>query len=183
MAPVLDRHIHANNRFCLIKSKARCTKKANATPACAIVANEFKEDAGKSLLHSTHYARNKIWHAPCFTALAQSRLPACDHSRLTQNKKGKTMNEQARIELIRLLARFKLQVRRQLDQTVDLYQLEHDTTYARSRLAAIEDLADDEELLVMVLRLRELLLPEAAPVIQQPPAPAASARYMYGARS
>lgn len=93
------------------------------------------------------------------------------------------MNEQTRIELIRLLARFKLQVRRQLDQTVDLYQLEHDPAYAKSRLAAIEDLADDEELLIMVLRLRELLQPATAPVIQPPPAPAASARYMYGARS
>lgn len=67
-------------------------------------------------------------------------------------------------ELPRLLARFKLQLRRLLNQAVDLEKMARDPEYARIRLAEVEDLADDEELLVMVLRLRDLLCPvEVAP--------------------
>lgn len=96
------------------------------------------------------------------------------------------MDEPSRIELIRLLAKFKLQVRRQLNQTVDLYQLENDVAYARDRLSEIEDEADDEELLVMVLHLRELLVPRSAPTITSAHPITASApekRYLFGARS
>ena len=95
-------------------------------------------------------------------------------------------------ELPRLLARFKLQVRRLLNQTVDLEKLARDSDYARLRLAEVEDQADDEELLVMVLRLRDLLCPQevAPPPEPEPPVvavdvvpPRALTRdYRFGAR-
>ena len=88
------------------------------------------------------------------------------------------MSEQE-IETVRLLARFKLQVRRNFDRAVDLKALSEDRAYAESVLSEIEDLAEDEELLVMVLRLRERLLapppePAQAPVAPAPLAPAAA---------
>ncbi len=92
------------------------------------------------------------------------------------------------LETARLLARFKLQVRRTLDQSVNLEQLAHDPDYAKARLAEIEDAAEDEELLVMVLRLRALLLPPpvATAPVAPAPEPAASQEtrnYKFGARS
>lgn len=97
------------------------------------------------------------------------------------------MNEE--IELLRLLARLKLQVRRELDQSVDLDKLKNDPEYARSRLTEIEDATSDEDLLVLVLRLREMLLPRQ-PVIAKPASVTESAvhaepqqRYLFGARS
>lgn len=62
-------------------------------------------------------------------------------------------------EYARQLARFKLAVRRQLSQSVDLERLVQDPIYAQARLAEIEEIADDEDLLVMVLTLRHKLLP------------------------
>ncbi|MEN3374141.1 hypothetical protein [Dechloromonas sp. ZS-1] len=67
------------------------------------------------------------------------------------------------LEIAQLLARFKLQVKRTLAQSVDLEKLTRDPAYARQRLAEIEEDAADEGLLVMVLRLRDLLLPPASP--------------------
>lgn len=91
------------------------------------------------------------------------------------------------LETARLLARFKLQVRRTLDQSVNLEQLANDPAYAKTRLAEIEDAAEDEDLLVMVLRLRALLLPAVAPaptVATTEPAPSQETRtYKFGARS
>lgn len=94
-----------------------------------------------------------------------------------------------KIEHARLLARFKLQVRRQLGQSVDLDRLVQDAEYARTRLAEIEDLADDEELLVMLLTLREQILPRSAanasappPEVAVPPKTAESRNYKFGAR-
>jgi len=66
-----------------------------------------------------------------------------------------------RLEKAQLLARFKLMVKRTLGQTVDLERLAREPLYARERLAEIEEAALDEDLLVMVLRLRDLLLPVA----------------------
>lgn len=93
------------------------------------------------------------------------------------------------LETTRLLARFKLQVRRALDQSVNLDQLANDPAYAKARLAEIEDAAEDEDLLVMVLRLRALLLPPP-PVVAAPAAPVAepapsqeTRNYKFGARS
>ncbi len=95
-------------------------------------------------------------------------------------------------ELPRLLARFKLQVRRQLNQSVDLEQLSRDSEYARTRLGEIEDLADDEELLVTLVRLRDLLCPTASlpaqtalpPEAETPdPVPKTTRNYQFGARS
>lgn len=80
-------------------------------------------------------------------------------------------------ELPRLLSRFKLQVRRLLNQQVDLEKLTREPEYARQRLAEIEDLAEDEELLVLVLRLRDLLFP---PEVQTPPRPSPSRRRWRG---
>lgn len=96
----------------------------------------------------------------------------------------------------RLLARFKLAVRRQLDQSVDLDRLVNDPAYARARLAEIEDAALDEELLVMLLTVREAVLPRApiapAPAATPPAPPVAPAippaiqpglrEYKFGAR-
>lgn len=100
------------------------------------------------------------------------------------------------LEIAQLLARFKLQVKRTLAQSVDLEKLTRDPAYARQRLAEIEEDAADEGLLVMVLRLRDLLLPpssppaaEAAPPIPPPPAatPTVNSKetrnYLMGARA
>ena len=70
-----------------------------------------------------------------------------------------------RLEMAQLLARFKLQVKRTLGETVDLERLTREPDYARRRLAEIEEAALDEDLLVMVLRLRDQLLPIAMPAI------------------
>ena len=86
-----------------------------------------------------------------------------------------------------LLARFKLLLRRQLAEAIDLDKLTRDPDYARTRLAQIEDMAENEDLLVMLLKVRERILPPAsAPITPEPslPAPAAAARdYKFGARS
>ena len=77
------------------------------------------------------------------------------------------------MEKAQLLARFKLQVKRSLGESVDLEALTRDPHYARQRLSEIEEAASEEDLLVMVLRLRDLLLPAPA-TPDTPPAPAAS---------
>lgn len=93
-------------------------------------------------------------------------------------------------ELPRLLARFKLQVRRLLNQAVDLEKLAKDPEYAQVRLAEIEEVADDEELLVTLVRLRTLLCPVAAapespapPLGENPQTRAAARDYRFGARA
>ncbi len=103
------------------------------------------------------------------------------------------MNKQ--METAQLLARFKLQVKRSLGETVDLESLSRNPAYARQRLAEIEEAALDEKLLVMVLRLRDLLLPmEIAPetvaeITPQPAsavpesAPKETRKYLMGARA
>lgn len=91
------------------------------------------------------------------------------------------------LELMQLMARFKLQVRRQLNQLVDLDRLKTDSVYARTRLSEIENLADEEELLMMVLRLRSILLPVAPPPqlkeVEPPPQAETGRSYKFGARS
>ena len=86
------------------------------------------------------------------------------------------------MEMAQLLARFKLQVKRSLSESVDLEQLTRDPGYARQRLNEIEELADDEELLVMVLRLRDHLLPLNAHATGNPPA-RETRTYLNGARA
>lgn len=84
-----------------------------------------------------------------------------------------------------LLARFKLLVRRQLAESVDLDLLTRDPAYARTRLIEIEDKADNEELLVMVLNVRDRLLPvtvAVAPVVTAPKAELLR-DYKFGARA
>ena len=63
------------------------------------------------------------------------------------------------MEMAQLLARFKLQVKRMLGETVDLERLMREPSYARQRLAEIEEAATEEDLLVMVLRIRDAVLP------------------------
>ena len=92
------------------------------------------------------------------------------------------------MEMAQLLARFKLQVKRSLGETVDLEALARNAAYARQRLSEIEEVAEDEGLLVMVLRLRDLLLPVevAAPVSMGPAANDMSKEtrnYLMGARA
>jgi len=90
------------------------------------------------------------------------------------------------LEEIRLLARFKLQVRRLLNQSVDLEKLRNDPVYAADCLARVEEKADDEELLVLALRLRAMLVPRS-PAAQPVPAVAepvaTEKKYLFGARS
>lgn len=99
-----------------------------------------------------------------------------------------------KLEKAQLMARFKLMVKRTLGQTVDLERLDREPAYARERLAEIEEAALDEDLLIMVLRLRDLLLPVAPVVIEVAPVvipaaeipreiPKETRNYMMGARS
>ncbi len=87
-----------------------------------------------------------------------------------------------KLERAQLMARFKLMVKRSLGESVDLEGLARDPAYARVRLAEIEEAALDEELLVMVLRLRDLFVP-----VDSPAAGADTARetrnYKMGARA
>lgn len=79
------------------------------------------------------------------------------------------MSMDKQMEMAQLLARFKLQVKRSLGESVDLESLARNPAYARQRLSEIEEAADDEALLVMVLRLRDYLLPvEVAPQVVPP---------------
>ena len=88
------------------------------------------------------------------------------------------------LEMVQMLARFKLQVKRALGESVDLERLARDTAYARQRLAEIEEAAMEEELLVMVLRLRDLLVPPEATRGDSSPAAGKETRsYLLGARS
>lgn len=96
------------------------------------------------------------------------------------------------LEQAQLLARFKLQVKRALGESVNLDALSNDPIYAKARLAEIEEMAEDEELLVMVLRVRDQVLPveahTAAPIVAAPVAPPIpvvkeTRNYMMGARA
>ncbi|MBS1145482.1 MAG: hypothetical protein H6R14_2888 [Proteobacteria bacterium] len=97
------------------------------------------------------------------------------------------------LEIAQMLARFKLQVKRSLGESVDLEKLTRDASYARQRLAEIEEAATEEELLVMVLRLRDLLVPldqpnlaaaaPAAPALPDMPGNRETRSYLMGARS
>ena len=98
---------------------------------------------------------------------------------------------EAELETARLLARFKLMVRRSLDRSVNLAAMQADPVQAAAVLDEIEDLADDEELLTMVVRLRERLLASAPEALREPlpeaEVPATVARpsvrdYRFGAR-
>lgn len=61
------------------------------------------------------------------------------------------------MELARRLARFKLGVRRSLGESVNLDALRTDLDYRTRTLADIEERADDEDLLVSLLLVREML--------------------------
>uniref|UniRef100_Q47FZ6 Uncharacterized protein n=1 Tax=Dechloromonas aromatica (strain RCB) TaxID=159087 RepID=Q47FZ6_DECAR len=97
------------------------------------------------------------------------------------------------MEMAQLLARFKLQVKRTLGESVDLESLTRNPAYARQRLSEIEEAAGDEELLVMVLRLRDCLLPAesipvavetpVAPPVAEPPVKQETRSYLMGARA
>jgi hypothetical protein len=103
---------------------------------------------------------------------------------------GEIMPIEKQLEIAQMLARFKLQVRRSLGESVDLEKLARDASYARQRLSEIEEAATEEDLLVMVLRLRDLLVPIEQPN-QATPAPAVpdmagnreTRSYLMGARS
>lgn len=99
---------------------------------------------------------------------------------------------QDRLQTVQLLARFKLSVRRHLQMVVDLQLLEADRNYAERMLAAIESAADDEQLLILTLQVRDSLLPAApvpsSPATSQPPAAVTGAQasatrsYVFGVR-
>lgn len=90
-----------------------------------------------------------------------------------------------KLEKAQLMARFKLMVKRSLSQSVDLERLSREPAYARERLAEIEEAALDEELLVMVLRLRDLFVPVTPVAVAEAAAnPAGETRsYKMGARA
>lgn len=64
---------------------------------------------------------------------------------------------EAEIETARLLARFKLQVRRCLHMPVDLALLTDDAEYADGLFREVEERAEDEDLLTLLVRLRSRL--------------------------
>lgn len=86
-----------------------------------------------------------------------------------------------KLERAQLMARFKLMVRRSLSESVDLELLARDVGYARSRLAEIEEAAMDEELLIMVLRLRDMFVPIDTPLA--PEVARETRSYKMGARA
>ena len=90
---------------------------------------------------------------------------------------------QNEIELATLLARFKLKVRRDLGHSIDLNALASDRNYADKALKEVEELAEDEDLLVMVIRLRHLLIQTAAEAEPAGGKAGASRNYQFGARS
>jgi hypothetical protein len=97
---------------------------------------------------------------------------------------SQTMNIDEQVELAQMLARFKLHVRRVLNESVDLDLLKNDPEYARERLSQIEEKAEDEDLLVSVLMLRERLC-SRAPARSASPEPqphAPETKYRFGAR-
>lgn len=65
-----------------------------------------------------------------------------------------------------LMARLKLHARKQLGISVDLAQLEADADYAAATLRTLEDEAEDETLLVLVVRLRAKLVKPSALTLQ-----------------
>jgi hypothetical protein len=71
---------------------------------------------------------------------------------------------QDRLETVQLFARFKLSVRRHLQISVDLQLLQTDRNYAERVLAAIEAAAEDEQLLILTLQVRDSVLPVAVVV-------------------
>jgi hypothetical protein len=93
------------------------------------------------------------------------------------------MNQEM-IETARLLARFKLQVRRSLDRAVDLGRLTADPVYCARTLAEIGAVAKDEELRTLLRKLCERLL--APPPAEQPAAAVEAAQgvrdHRFGAR-
>jgi hypothetical protein len=101
------------------------------------------------------------------------------------------MSIDKRMETAQLLARFKLQVKRSLAERVDLEAMTRDPLYAKRRLSEIEDAAEDEDLLVMVLRLRDHLLPWSDSVSKEQGTPAPEGNcsphetrsYLMGARA
>lgn len=78
---------------------------------------------------------------------------------------------EAELETARLLARFKLQVRRSLDRSVNLADLQTSPAEAAAVLDEIEALAEDEALLTLVVCLRERLLARSAPTLEVRVAP------------
>lgn len=71
------------------------------------------------------------------------------------------------------MASLKLAAKRSLRMAVNLEYLANDPNYARICLAEIEEAANDEDLLILVMRLRELLLaPEEEKPMTETPAPA-----------
>jgi|SRR5690606_32292923 hypothetical protein len=74
------------------------------------------------------------------------------------------------LETARLLARFKLQARRNLDMVVDLVALVEDRHYADVVLRQVEDGAEDEELLLLAIRLRDCLGAQRLPPPVEVPA-------------
>lgn len=101
---------------------------------------------------------------------------------------------QDRLETVQLLARFKLSVRRHLQIAVDLQLLESDRQYAERVLATIEAAAEDEQLLILTLQVRDSVLrpapmanaaqraAEPAEPPQAPPAGSATRSYVFGVR-
>ena len=89
---------------------------------------------------------------------------------------------QFRLETVQLLARFKLSVRRHLQLAVDLQLLEADPAYARRVLAAIEAAAEDEQLLILTLQVRDRLLPLLRDSAGVADTTTQTRSYMYGAR-
>ncbi|WP_142809438.1 hypothetical protein [Tepidiphilus olei] len=75
-------------------------------------------------------------------------------------------------EFVRLLARLKLNVRRHLGHSIDLSRLQADAQQLLDALAEIENLAEEEELMTLVLQVRALVIQKSSrTVADNPPDP------------
>lgn len=97
-------------------------------------------------------------------------------------------------ELMQMMARFKLRMRRVLNQTVDTYRFLEDRDYAFAMLK-IADGSDDEDLIIMSMRVSDMmgmmpggnttpkaLAKEAAGATGEGKEEKPKDRYMFGAR-
>lgn len=93
-------------------------------------------------------------------------------------------------ELMQMMARFKLRMRRALDQTVDTYRFLDDRDYAFEMLKIADD-SDDEDLIVMSMRVSSMLglMPgttapakDTGSAVNPPKEEKPKDRYMFGAR-
>lgn len=108
------------------------------------------------------------WHAGC----VPGRCGPC--------RKGETMEP----DLLKLLAQFRILMKKERGTNLDLEKLMNDAAYARQACAQAEE-SENETLVMVSIALREklgFLKTAAKPAAEKEPEPT-KGKYMYGARS